>query len=97
VATYVDTARSYPEAGLRFSEFCHLLADTRDELHQIADQLGVPRRFFQDHPWRWHYDLPAHLRAEAVALGAKEMTMHDVGALLRRRKAAASSEIKPAE
>jgi len=43
VGTYVDVAQSYPNAGLRFSEFCHLLADTRDELHEIADQLGVPR------------------------------------------------------
>jgi Protein of unknown function (DUF4031) len=54
----------------------------------MADQLGVPRRIFQDHPWRWHYDLPAHLRADAVRLGAREVTMHEVGALLRVRRAA---------
>ena len=87
MATYVDTVRSYPEAGLRFSEFCHLLADTREELHEIAEQLGVPRRFFQDHPWRWHYDLPEHLRTLAVQRGAQVVTMHEVGALLKRRKA----------
>ena len=28
----------------------------------MADELGIPRRFFQDHPWRWHHDLPEHLR-----------------------------------
>ena len=33
---YVDTVRSYPDAGLRFTEYCHLLADTRDELHALA-------------------------------------------------------------
>jgi Protein of unknown function (DUF4031) len=86
VACYVDTVRSYPDAGLRFTEFCHLLADTRDELHEMADALGIPRRFFQEHPWRWHHDLPDHLRARAVQLGAVEVTMHDVGALLRRRR-----------
>jgi Protein of unknown function (DUF4031) len=53
----------------------------------MADQLGVPRRIFQDHPWRWHYDLPAHLREDAVRLGAHEITMHEVGALLRARRA----------
>ena len=37
----------------------------------MADTLGMPRRFFQDHPWRWHYDLPEHLRARAVELGAQ--------------------------
>jgi hypothetical protein len=86
MACYVDTVRSYPNAGLRFTEFCHLLADTRQELHVMADRIGMPRRFFQDHPWRWHYDLPEHLRMQAVELGAIEVTMHDVGALLKRRK-----------
>ncbi len=85
----VDAVRSYPTAGWRYTEFCHLLADTRDELHAMADQLGVPRRFFQDHPWRWHYDLPEHVRAEAVRLGASELSLHEVGALLRRRRSAA--------
>lgn len=83
---YVDTVRSYPGAGLRFTEFCHLLADSRDELHAMADRVGMPRRAFQDHAWRWHYDLPAQLRPLAVAAGAREVTMHEVGALLKRRK-----------
>ncbi|HEY3736244.1 MAG TPA: DUF4031 domain-containing protein [Jatrophihabitans sp.] len=98
---YVDTVREYPDAGLRYSptgyaltgggtltEFCHLLADTREELHAMADELGIPRRFFQDHPWRWHHDLPAHLREQAVARGAREVTMHEVGAILKARRAA---------
>ncbi len=91
MACYVDSVRAYPGAGLRYSEFCHLLADSRDELHAMADAIGMPRRFFQDHPWRWHYDLPGHLRVLAVGLGAREVTLHDVGALLRRRRHALGS------
>jgi hypothetical protein len=87
VACYVDSVREYPTAGLRHTRFCHLLADTREELHAMADELGVPRRYFQDHPWRWHHDLPEPLRARAVALGAREVTMHEVGALLKARRA----------
>jgi hypothetical protein len=86
MACYVDSVRAYPGAGLRFSEFCHLLADTRDELHAMADAIGMPRRLFQDHPWRWHYDLPRHLREQAVHHGAHEVTLHDVGALLQKRR-----------
>lgn len=86
MACYVDTVRSYPDAGLRFTDFCHLLADTREELHAIADTLGIPRRFFQDHPWRWHHDLPAHLRPRAIELGARELTLREVGLLLRARR-----------
>jgi hypothetical protein len=84
---YVDAVREYPDAGLRFTRFCHLLADTRDELHEMAETLGVPEKYFQDHPWRWHHDLPEPLRARAVELGAREVTLHEVGVLLRRRKA----------
>jgi hypothetical protein len=83
---YVDSVRAYPDAGLRFTEFCHLLADTRAELHELAEQVGMPRRAFQDHPWRWHYDLPGPLRERALALGALPLTMHEVGALLERRR-----------
>ncbi len=86
---YVDTVRTYPGAGLRYTRFCHLLADSREELHAMADELGIPRRFFQDHPWRWHHDLPEHLRARAVQLGAQELTLHEVGVLLQQRKAQA--------
>jgi hypothetical protein len=87
MSCYVDALKSYPDAGLRYTEFCHLLADTREELHEIAEELGIPARYFQDHPWRWHHDLPAPLRPRAIELGAKELTMHEVGALLKQRKA----------
>jgi hypothetical protein len=93
VACYVDAVHEYPYAGLRFTEFCHLLADTRAELHAFADRLGVPAWTFQDHPWRWHHDLPGPLRPRAVELGARELTMHEVGALLRRRKQAHLAEM----
>ncbi|MGI8677234.1 MAG: DUF4031 domain-containing protein [Jatrophihabitans sp.] len=86
MSSYVDTVRSYPRAGLRFSDYCHLLADTPEELHAMAARIGMPRVAFQDHPWRWHYDVPAHLRALAVEFGAREVTMHDVGDLLKRRR-----------
>jgi hypothetical protein len=87
MACYVDTVREYPDAGLRHTRFCHLLADSRAELHAMADTLAIPRRYFQDHPWRWHHDLPEPLRARAVELGAREITLPEVGALLKRRRA----------
>lgn len=86
MACYVDALQHYPDAGLRFDRFCHLLADTRDELHDMADALGIPRRYFQDHPWRWHHDLPAPLREQAIEFGAQEITLREVAVLLRRRR-----------
>lgn len=83
---YVDVVLSYPDRGFRYTEFCHLLADDRPELHELAARLGMPRRFFQDHPVRWHYDLPAHLRREALRHGAVAVDRAEVVALLRARR-----------
>lgn len=83
---YVDTTRHYPEAGLRSTEFCHLLADTREELHAMADAIGMPREYFQEHAYRWHYDLPPILRTRAVNAGAVEVSIHEVGRMLVGRR-----------
>jgi hypothetical protein len=67
VAVLVDPLREYPDTGLPFRMWCHLVSDgSFEELHAFAEQLGIPRRFFQGD----HYDLPEHLRARAVELGA---------------------------
>ena len=63
----VDPLREYPDTGLPFSHWSHLVSDTSfEELHAFAAQLGIPRRFFQGD----HYDLPPHVRVRALELGA---------------------------
>ena len=53
--------------GCRSARWCHLVSDASfEELHAFAARLGIPRRFFQGD----HYDLPEHLRARALELGA---------------------------
>lgn len=62
---------------------CHMIADTEAELHKMADKLGVARKWYQGD----HYDIVKTKRAEAVALGAVEITWRQAGAMmfLRRR------------
>lgn len=70
MAILVDPLREYPEAGLRWVQWCHMVSDVDyDELHALAARLGIPRRGFQGD----HYDLPAHVRERAVMLGAEEV------------------------
>ena len=38
---YVDAIRSYPDAGLRHTDFCHLLADTREELWRFQTGAAI--------------------------------------------------------
>jgi hypothetical protein len=75
VAVLVDPLREYPEAGLPWTRWCHMVSDDGfDELHAFAARLGIPRRRFQGD----HYDLHPVLRARAVELGAEEVGTGDL-------------------
>jgi hypothetical protein len=55
---------------------CHLIADTPEELHAMADRIGVARKWFQD-PLTMnistpHYDICKSKRALAISAGAIE-------------------------
>jgi hypothetical protein len=54
----------------------YLLADTRHEAHEFAHTLGLGRERFHYGPTpRWYYQLdPAH-RDQAIALGARRITL----------------------
>ena len=72
--------------------WCHLTADSEEELHGFAAALGLPRSKFQSRsgrPWVDHYDVPESLRSEAVRLGALEITFREAGAQIARRRDAA--------
>lgn len=63
VAVYVDDITPcIPNANWRWSKSCHLIADTVDELHQFAKQIGMRRSWFQDDRRLPHYDLTENRR-----------------------------------
>lgn len=69
----------WPWRGQRWA---HLVSDVSyDELHDFAARLGIPRRAFQGD----HYDVPAPLRDQAIALGALPVDSRE---LVRRMRAA---------
>jgi hypothetical protein len=69
--------------------WCHLVSDRDlDELHAMADAVGVPRRSFQGD----HYDLHEDARTEALALGAVAVTSRELVVRLR----AAGLRLSPA-
>lgn len=75
MAIYVDELIDY---GVRFGragpEWCHMTTDgDKAELHAFAARLGLQRRYFQDKPAGWHYDLTRGMRIKAVRLGAVEV------------------------
>lgn len=65
MAVYVDSE----EIPWRGKLWCHLVADSLDELHDFAAQLGLRRSWFQSRNYP-HYDVTVSVRQRALRLGA---------------------------
>lgn len=88
---YVDDMR----APIGRMVMCHMVADTDDELHAMADRIGVARRWHQKPgTHRSHYDVCLAKRALAVAAGAIEVTQREVAAIARRKLASTPSAVR---
>ncbi len=85
MSIYVDKAIYYYGRMI----MCHMIADTPDELHAMADRIGVARRWFQAPPNAsfWHYDVCKSKRAVAVSAGAIECDRTSFVAAIRRIRA----------
>lgn len=66
MAVYVDNER----LNWRGRQWCHLVADSLEELHAFAARLGLKRAWFQGRASYPHYDVTVAVRARALALGA---------------------------
>lgn len=85
MTVYVDDLLRYPNAWGPFrGGSCHLTADSPDELHAFAIQIGMRRSWYQDHPVMPHYDLTRERRERALAHGAVYVPWREQA---RRRRA----------
>lgn len=85
MTVYVDDAYIPARVGRLAARWCHLTADTKDELHDFAQSIGLRRAWFQDKPGgRWHYDVTEGLRAKAVIRGAQPVAYRDMPTITRR-------------
>lgn len=82
MSAYVDDMR----AGYGRMVMCHMVADTEEELHAMADKIGVARKWYQyPHKSRYpHYDIALSKRALAVAADAVEIQWRESPAISRR-------------
>lgn len=68
-----------------YDQACHLIADSVEELHEFARQLGLHRSWFQDHNIP-HYDLVGGIRRQAIRLGAVSVSVKDFVKLMKQQR-----------
>jgi len=57
---------------------CHMVADTTEELLEMADKIGVRRKWIQDAgTYLEHFDVSLGCKKKAIEFGAKEMGMRE--------------------
>lgn len=83
MAVYVDGMQA--PFGRMF--MCHMIADTTEELLQMADAIGVQRKWLQ-HPgtYKEHFDIAKSKRVLAVRAGAIEIDKAQLVAILRNKR-----------
>jgi hypothetical protein len=63
-----------------------MIADTSEELLQMADSIGVARRWIQESAtFQEHFDISLSKRALAVKKGAIEITWYSLGRMMLAR------------
>jgi hypothetical protein len=81
MAVYVDDMRA-PVGRLKL---CHMVADSEDELLNMAHFIGCKRKWLQHKPIT-HFDICLSKRRKAVALGAIALTRREMGRKVREIK-----------
>lgn len=93
MAVYVDEIQEYPDfmiapaAKTYGNRWCHMMADTLEELHAAARRVGLSMRAFQNHPAHPHYDLVPTKRGLAVKHGAIELSAQEFAMRSYRKRA----------
>ncbi len=87
MSVYVDSLVEYPlgkvKEAARVKYWCHMWADSDEELQTMARAIGCHMSWFQRHPTLPHYDLSQTYRARAIKEGVIEMEVID---WLRKRR-----------
>jgi hypothetical protein len=73
VSVYVD--HYFAQYGRM--QMSHMIADSLEELHAMADKIGVARKWFQKHASIPHYDVCKSKRELAIKLGAISVERRD--------------------
>ncbi|WP_267122665.1 DUF4031 domain-containing protein [Xanthomonas sacchari] len=70
----------------------HLLADSLEELHALADVLQIKRQYFIEYAVVPHYSIPEHKLELAIAAGAVKLDREQRQAILLKARSGCATE-----
>jgi hypothetical protein len=84
---YVDDMYRIPLGEFRGMKMSHLIADSKEELLNFVDKIGVKRKWIQhENDPLEHFDICLSKRELAIKVGATPITMREMSKLITKRK-----------
>lgn len=83
MSVYVDDMYKYPMGQFGRMKMSHMIADTDEELHEMARKIGVARKWCQKEELGKgyiHYDIAMGKRLLAIEHGAIPITLRELSA-----------------
>lgn len=87
MTVYVDDMYQTERGRFGRMKMSHMMADTEADLLEMADRIGIARRWLQcagQGRSRVHFDVSLGMRAKAIEAGAVPVTMRELGMKCRR-------------
>jgi hypothetical protein len=82
MSVYVDNALNH----FGRMNMSHMIADTLKELHEMADKIGVQRKWFQDNSDHPHYDISQSKKALAIQYGAVSVDVRELVEIIKSKR-----------
>lgn len=87
MAVYVDNFYTTGAGQFGRMKMSHMMADTKEELLEMVDKIGVQRKWIQKEGTEYeHFDISLTKRKLAVQNGAIEITWRQTADIIKRKR-----------
>ena len=86
MTVYVDNMYLYPMGRFGRMKMSHMWSPDTEELHRMADTIGLQRKWYQAKASTPHYDVSMSLRGNAIKAGAVDVSMEQMARMIREHR-----------
>ena len=87
MAVYVDNYSDLTGRNFGRMKMSHMVADTKEELLQMCDKIGVQRKWIQyEGDYKEHFDICLSKKKKAIEFGAIQLDARELVEFCNKRK-----------